>query len=280
MKISVVMIAKNEEALIWKALASVKDADEIILCDTGSTDRTIEIAKQLPQVRVVYWPWNDDFSAARNCANSFASGDFCLALDCDHTLDNSMDEVRREAIKTQELGHKSAFVRAGTSHWMAVLFKNHCGIHWKGRCHEVISLVTKHKTTLSMTIGSSPNHALDPERNLRILLKDERTPRTLFYLGRTCWEMKDYAEAVHWIEEYLQVGTWLPERAEAYYVLANCYWQLQLGDKARNACLKCLEINANMKKAVLLFAEMSWWHNAKTWRKFAEHCTNEDVLFT
>ena len=66
--LSACMIVKNEEELLPRCLESIKDAvDEIIVVDTGSTDRTVEIAESFG-AKVYHHPWNDDFSAARSHA--------------------------------------------------------------------------------------------------------------------------------------------------------------------------------------------------------------------
>ena len=64
--ISLCMIVKNEEDVLARCLESVRGiADEIIVVDTGSTDKTVEIARQFTN-QVYYFEWRDDFSAARN----------------------------------------------------------------------------------------------------------------------------------------------------------------------------------------------------------------------
>ena len=64
--ISLCMIVKNEEAVIKRCLESVKEVvDEIIVVDTGSQDRTKEIAEE-EGAQVYQFPWIDDFAAARN----------------------------------------------------------------------------------------------------------------------------------------------------------------------------------------------------------------------
>lgn len=84
--VSVCMIAKNEEKNIEKCLAAVKPYDfEIIVVDTGSTDRTKEIAARYTD-RIFDFTWIDDFSAARNFSLDKASNDFVLILDCDEII--------------------------------------------------------------------------------------------------------------------------------------------------------------------------------------------------
>lgn len=82
-KISQCMIAKNEEKNIEKALACLKDiVFEQIVVDTGSTDRTIEIAEKMG-AKVYNFKWCDDFSAAKNFAIEKATGDWILFMDAD-----------------------------------------------------------------------------------------------------------------------------------------------------------------------------------------------------
>ena len=285
MKVSIAMIVKNEEECLGAALESVKDADEIVVVDTGSTDRTMELANKYTSHTYTF-PWVDDFSAARNYANSKCTGDWIFTLDADHVLVNTIAELRSICAHLDELGERAGYVRAADSHWMAVLHKNDPSIKWMGACHEVLSVIPKTKTNLKMKIGRSKNHDIDPKRNLRILLNEynpktnARTLRNKFYLGRTFYEMGEFQSAVFWMKEYLKSATWLPEKAEAFYVLACCLWQLQKGDEARHCCMKAIEINANMKKALLLMGQMSWPRNAMAWNHYASMATNEDVLFT
>ena len=85
-RLSVCMIVKNEERFLGQCLASVKDiADELIVIDTGSTDRTIEIARE-HGAQVGYFEWCNDFAAARNASIAAATGDWILFLDADEEL--------------------------------------------------------------------------------------------------------------------------------------------------------------------------------------------------
>ena len=84
--ISLCMITKNEESFLEQSLNSVKDlVDEIIIVDTGSTDKTKEIAQKFTD-KVYDFEWCDDFSKARNESLKYAIGDWILILDADETL--------------------------------------------------------------------------------------------------------------------------------------------------------------------------------------------------
>ncbi len=86
-KLSLCMITKNEETFLADCLNSVKGlVDEIIVVDTGSEDRTKEIARGFTN-KVFDFAWTNDFSAARNEAIFRATGDWVLVLDADEELD-------------------------------------------------------------------------------------------------------------------------------------------------------------------------------------------------
>lgn len=85
--ISVCIIAKNEEVHIEECLKRLRQYGfEIVVTDTGSTDRTREIAAQYAD-KVVDFVWVDDFSAARNFCAEYASHNHILALDCDEYME-------------------------------------------------------------------------------------------------------------------------------------------------------------------------------------------------
>ena len=86
--ISVCIIAKNEERYIEGCLQHLKPFGfEIVVADTGSTDRTKEIAEKYAD-KVVDFEWIDDFAAARNFCAEHASNNWILALDCDEYMDS------------------------------------------------------------------------------------------------------------------------------------------------------------------------------------------------
>ena len=89
---SLCMIVKDEEEVLSRCLNSLCDImDEIIIVDTGSTDRTKEIAKKYTD-KVFDYKWCNDFADARNFAASKAVGDYIYTADADEYLDNENKE--------------------------------------------------------------------------------------------------------------------------------------------------------------------------------------------
>jgi glycosyltransferase involved in cell wall biosynthesis len=96
--LSVCLIVKNEQKNIGTCLASIKDlADEIIIADTGSEDKTVEIIKSFG-IEPLHFDWVKDFSAAKNFVLSKATKDWILVLDGDECLAKRDHQYIREAI--------------------------------------------------------------------------------------------------------------------------------------------------------------------------------------
>lgn len=111
-KLSLALVVKNEEAMLERCLESVKDVvDEIVVTDTGSTDKTVQIAKKYTD-KVHYFEWIDDFSAAYNYCISKTSGNYILKWDADFVLKPSS---RKALLELKESGF------AGANHISVIL---------------------------------------------------------------------------------------------------------------------------------------------------------------
>lgn len=98
--ISLCMIVKNEEAILARCLDSIKDlAEEIIIVDTGSTDKTKVIAQKYTN-KIFDFIWNDDFAAARNFAFSKATKDYIYSADADEVIDEQNRKKFQDLKKT------------------------------------------------------------------------------------------------------------------------------------------------------------------------------------
>ncbi|WP_373537450.1 tetratricopeptide repeat protein [Microcoleus sp.] len=103
MNLTLCTIAKNEEATLSRTLDSVKGVvDEMVVVDTGSGDRTREIARE-SGARVYDFEWCDDFAAARNESLKHARGDWILVLDADEVLVPEIVPLLKQAIKSDRL---------------------------------------------------------------------------------------------------------------------------------------------------------------------------------
>ncbi|WP_413451448.1 glycosyltransferase family 2 protein [Georgenia phoenicis] len=98
--ISAVLIVKDEEDYLARCLESVRWVDEIVVYDTGSTDRTVEIAREFTDA-VIEGYWNDDFGDARNRAIAHATSDWVLIVDADETFEANAQTVRRHLREAQ-----------------------------------------------------------------------------------------------------------------------------------------------------------------------------------
>ncbi len=101
-KLSLCMIVKNEEATLSKCLESVHDiVDEMVVLDTGSTDKTVEIAQKFG-ANIPTFEWGNDFAEARNEALKYVTGDWVLVLDADEVLNKKVAPQIKEAIDKDE----------------------------------------------------------------------------------------------------------------------------------------------------------------------------------
>src|SRR5579872_2508884 len=144
--ISLCMIVRNEERFLAQCLRSVSDAvDEIIIVDTGSTDKTIEIARSFGAT-VLERPWRDDFGWARNESIAPATRRWIFFLDADEEL-LPESKPALSALREVPTHHQAVWVRCfnesddyrGTgamSHALIRLFPNTSEIRFHGMIHE------------------------------------------------------------------------------------------------------------------------------------------------
>jgi len=187
-RLSVCLIVKNEEQFLEQCLQSVRDlAWQIVVVDTGSTDRTVEIAKKF-KVEVHAFAWNDDFSGARNEALKYATGDWVLSLDADEELlPEHRQTILKEMGSAKVMAYRLPIIEKGKERegcsYVPRLFRNAPGIFFLGRVHEQVFssvLVRCQQWGLENVLGRTAllHHGYAPElvsgrnkieRNLRLL---------------------------------------------------------------------------------------------------------------
>ena len=200
--ISVCIIAKNEESRIEQCLASVKPCGfEIVVVDTGSTDRTKEIALRMG-AKVFDFRWTGDFSAARNFSLSKASHNYVLVLDCDEYLIELDLDGLTEAVETHPRGSVGQILRKSYAdsqyakdysleridrlfhkrnfHYIYLIHEQVADIRKNSTEHEHydIPLVVDHVGY----VGTSDEKRIKAERNNALLFKEiERDPSEPYF---------------------------------------------------------------------------------------------------
>ena len=196
-RLSVCVIARNEERFLGQCLASVRGlADQIVVVDTGSSDRTIEIARE-HGAEVFHFQWCDDFSAARNAALEHATCDWVLALDADEQLPADSHEPLRQLMQDKSaIAWRLPITDVGREDegcsYVPRLFRNASALFYVGRIHEQIfsSLeVRRQQWGLENRLGNAP---LRHHGYCREVVKDrDKVQRNLRLLEQAVAEMPD-----------------------------------------------------------------------------------------
>lgn len=146
--ISLSMIVKNEEQFLEGCLLSVQGiVDEIVVVDTGSTDRTMEIAQRFG-AKIISFPWVNDFSAARNESLRHATCDWILYLDADERITRDQAQRIKSLVQAGDVSAYSVLI--GGDHVLPGgvvrqqnayprLFRRHPSIKFEGVVHEQIT---------------------------------------------------------------------------------------------------------------------------------------------
>lgn len=149
--ISLCMIVKNEEEFLAQCLESVKDiVDEMIIVDTGSTDRTVEIAKAYG-AKLFFYQWDGSFSKARNFGLQYATCDWILQLDADEVLERKDVPLLKKVIRQKEyvavfLALLNETKEGWAKHYFQRLFQRGKA-HFEGIVHNQLVYKGKHLVT-------------------------------------------------------------------------------------------------------------------------------------
>jgi len=141
--LSVCLIARNEERFLGQCLQSVRGlATQIVVVDTGSTDRTMEIAREFG-AEIYSFAWCDDFAAARNAALEHATGNWILMLDADEELPAAQHaRLQADMKNASAIASRLPLINAGQEKegrsFVPRLFRNLPGAYYTGRIHEQV----------------------------------------------------------------------------------------------------------------------------------------------
>ena len=236
--LSLCMIVRDEEKTLKRCLDSVKSfINEIIIVDTGSKDKTKEIAKSFNS-KIYDFKWINDFSAARNFAFSKATSDYIMWLDGDdfineedinkiklllENMDISYDYISAEYILARNNEGKVT-----TSLRRNRIVKRKCGFLWVGNVHEYLDVYGK---------GLEGNFAIEhgkikeyTDRNLQIFKDMEKnnkkfTPRDMYYYANELFDNKYYDEAINQYKKFINTNEgWIEDVKGAYLKIISALY--------------------------------------------------------
>lgn len=259
--LSLCVIARNEEAMLSGCLESVAGVvDEIVVVDTGSTDRTIEVALA-HGARVLETPWTDDFSAARNAALEVAKGDFVFFLDADERLDQSAMGVLRRLVRDEAesapptvyapliLNVDSAGASLGADH-MPRLWRARPELRFTGRIHEqvgvgVTGLKLAYEDALKVIhLGYDPALAKERgkhDRNIALLDRElaERPndAALIFYRAKESYALGDDAAAAEGFQRVIREAPGLNYALSSYVFAVECLRSIGRSDEGLHVAM-------------------------------------------
>jgi len=265
-EISVCMIVKDEEEMLPRCLESVRDiADELIVVDTGSTDRTVEIAESFG-AKIYHHPWKDSFSEARNHTLEHATKEWIFSIDADEELERA--DIPRIMMARWQENYDAILVAIYSSlpgqlggvsrgkHYYPRMYKRREDIYYYGIVHNLLKM--PEKSAMSDIRLYHYGYDLDQERmwkkfkrSLSLLLQQiEENPDDAFarfntaqmYLSRNFNdEAEEHARAV------LEILS--PEDIKQQHIYLMCVYQLALIyfrrgelEEGKKFCLKALKV--------------------------------------
>jgi GT2 family glycosyltransferase/tetratricopeptide (TPR) repeat protein len=289
--LSVCMIVKNEEVNLPRCLMSVKPvADEIIVVDTGSTDKTRDIAEALG-AKVFDFPWTNDFSEARNYSLSKASGGWILVLDADEVV-SSLDHDKLKKLIRKATGKRVAYTmvtrnytdQAGTKDWSANegaymreeagrgwipspkarIFVNDTRVKFVNPVHELVE-PTLQALGIKLQTCDVPVHHYGRLNRDKLIAKGKEYYRmgisklektkggysALRELAIQAAEIGEYADAVNGWEKVLELK---PNDADALMNMGFAFLMMRRYDKVVEHSRKAMELDPDLREAALNYA--------------------------
>lgn len=241
MKVAVYTIALNEEQFIEAWYESAKEADYLLIADTGSTDKTVELAKSL-NINVATMsikPWR--FDTARNASLALIPSDidYCIALDMDEVLLPGWRKELERALKEGTTRPRYQY----TWNWKnpeetepglqygGDKIHSRFGYKWKHPVHEVLTSygdTLESQSWVNLQIHHHADNSKPRSQYLPLLAQavaeDLNDDRNAFYYARELFFYGRYEEATMEFERHLSLpkATWAPERAASMRYLAKC----------------------------------------------------------
>jgi glycosyltransferase involved in cell wall biosynthesis len=228
MKVAIYTIALNEEQFVERWYESAKEADYLLIADTGSTDGTVALAKSLGinVVEISIKPWR--FDDARNASLAYIPSDidYCIALDMDEVLIEGWRQ-KLETVPTQTTRPRYKYTWSwktdGTPGLQYGGDKIHSryGYRWKHPVHEVMvcDRIEQIENWIDLEIHHHPDDSKPRSQYMPLLaqsvVEDPHDDRNAFYYARELYFYGEYQKSTEEFKRHLSLprATWKPERA-------------------------------------------------------------------
>jgi len=272
--LSICMIVKNEEANIGRAIQSfLPFADEIIVNDTGSTDRTIEIVKSFPKTTLITSEWVNDFAYSRNLSVEKATCSWILWMDADDYVPPDQTEFFNK-LKTAPLDKLISFTVCNTEDgkpkglrfMQARMFPNNPDLRFEGRIHESVinssEVLGLHPVNTSILIWHMGYETAEirekkAKRNLELQLADpehDKRIEGLLEFGDTYSILNETERATEYYRRAVEFKNCPRDRIDlkmsAYTKLGRHLLLANKLDESEKIYLKCLEHFPKNEEAV------------------------------
>ena len=296
MKIAVYAISKNEEQFVKRFCESAKDADLILIADTGSTDNTVDVAKQYGATvyNIAVKPWR--FDKARDTALNLIPGDFdvCISLDLDEILEpNWRQEIERVwQPETTRLRYKFDWGQGISFFYEKIHHRT--GYHWHHPVHEYPRPDNRtneiYAHTDMLLVSHHPDNTKSRGQYMPLLElaihEDPNCPRNAFYHARELTFYSRWQEAIHYLNKYLAMplATWQNERCYAYRLLGKCYSELNNTELAIKMFRLAIAEAPNTREPWVGLAEVCYrttmWLDCYSACKSALAIADKDLVYT
>ncbi len=256
-KVCVYAITKNEEKFVKRWVESMKEADKIIVLDTGSTDNTVSLLQDLGiEVHIQeFKPWR--FDEARNASLKLVPQEYeiCVCTDLDEVFEPGWKEkivaAWNDDITRIKYNYNWSFDEYGkpaTSFMINKIHKN--GYYkWTHPVHEVLTPLKEEKEKIcpEVVLNHYPDKTKSRSSYLPLLelsvKEDPLDDRNMHYLGREYMYYQKWDESIETLKKHLSLksATWKDERCASMRFIARCYYAKKMVQEAKEWYLKAIK---------------------------------------
>lgn len=271
MKIVVYAISKNEEKFIGRFFESAKDADSVYVFDTGSSDNTINLCRELGIVinTIHINPWR--FDDARNASLAFLPSDVdvCISLDIDEILVPGWRDIIENKWTGRTTRMKYLYDWGDNVKFYADKVHSRFGYRWKYSCHEVLvpdSRFSEFITTIEDLLIKHEPDGLKHRGYLELLkvgvCEDRHDSRISFYYGRELFFNGLWNEAICELTRYLSLSMWNAEKSYAMRLIGVSHKNLGNINEYLTWCIKSVNLTPDRRESWVELA-LAYYLNQK-----------------